>query len=272
MTCKICNSDCTRLFEKKILQKYTSWYYQCVSCNFVQTDEPVWLEEAYSSAITSLDIGLIDRNFVLKEEVCLILDACFAKDAVFLDYAGGYGMFVRMMRDAGYDFYRQDIYCENLFAKHFDIEDKQLAHFDAVTAFEVFEHFADPMPEIKKIAAFSEHIIFSTKLLPQDKTEIENWWYIAPETGQHIAFYDTKTLHYIAKTLNRNYYFNDRNCHVFTTKTLSPEQLHYAFNAPEPKKSFFGQKNVPVNLKVVRESLLQKDFTYIQNLLNSGKK
>ena len=58
MTCKICNNPSEKIFDKIILQKYHSNYYQCKNCSFVQTDEPIWLEEAYSNAITTLDIGL----------------------------------------------------------------------------------------------------------------------------------------------------------------------------------------------------------------------
>jgi len=32
-------------------------------------------------------------------------------------------VYVRLMRDEGYNFYRQDVYCENIFAKSFDVED-----------------------------------------------------------------------------------------------------------------------------------------------------
>jgi len=35
-------------------------------------------------------------------------------DGIFLDYAAGYGLFVRLMRDAGYNFRWSDLYCQNL--------------------------------------------------------------------------------------------------------------------------------------------------------------
>ena len=55
-------------------------------------------------------------------------------------------MFVRIMRDKGFNFYRQDIHCQNLFAKHFDISNIKITEkFDLLTAIEVFEHLEDPM-------------------------------------------------------------------------------------------------------------------------------
>jgi hypothetical protein len=92
---------------------------------YVQTENPYWLEEAYNSAITSLDIGLLKRNNYLVKEISPIIDCCFPEASTMLDFAGGYGAFVRLMRDEGYNFYRQDVYCDNLFTKHFDITDSK---------------------------------------------------------------------------------------------------------------------------------------------------
>ena len=77
MDCKICNNPTEKIFEKTILQKYRSAYYKCSSCAFVQTDNPIWLSEAYESAITSLDIGLLSRNIYLQNEVSAIIDSVF---------------------------------------------------------------------------------------------------------------------------------------------------------------------------------------------------
>src|SRR5262245_33277870 len=137
MKCKICNSPSEEIFRKIVLQKYDVGYYKCTECSFVQTQEVTWLEEAYQSAITSLDIGLLSRNIHLKEVISKIIDCCFPEAKTMLDYAGGYGTFTRLMRDKGYNFYNQDDYCENIFAKHFDIKDANQKKFDLVTGFEV---------------------------------------------------------------------------------------------------------------------------------------
>lgn len=253
-----------------MLGKYPADYLQCKSCGFVQTSDPHWLNEAYSSAITSLDIGLLDRNIWLREQVTHIIDAFFPEAKIFLDYAGGYGAFTRMMRDRGFNFFRQDPYCENIFAKHFDLTDVNGHRFDVLTAFEVFEHFADPMPELEKMLSFSRNIIFSTVLLPADKKQIEDWWYIAEETGQHVAFYSEKTLEFMAAKHGLKYYTNHNNLHVFTSQCVTPEQLLYAFNGVTEQIRLKGLKTKVINLSVKRESLLQKDFEWIKNKLNNG--
>lgn len=267
-TCKICNSETKKIFSKIVLKSYPADYFKCSGCGFVQTSEPVWIEEAYNSAITSLDIGLIQRNNQFSEDVSAMINACFPSAKTMLDYAGGYGIFVRLMRDKGFDFYRQDPFCENLFAKHFDIADIKKQQFDVLTAFEVFEHFVNPMPEIDKLFTHSDNVIFSTTLTPKDETELENWWYIAPETGQHVAFYSLQSLEYIAKKHKKNYYGKDGILHLFTDKKLSSDQVDYAFKNKRYKRHLgFIKKRLDFFME--RPSLLQKDFDYIKKLINS---
>jgi len=79
-----------------------------------------------------------------------------------LDYAGGYGVFVRLMRDIGFDFYWQDKYTENLFVRGFEYDEKK--RFDFLTSFKSFEHFDQPLQEIENMLSFSDNILFSTLL------------------------------------------------------------------------------------------------------------
>ena len=272
MTCKICNSHSEKLFQKKILNKYHSSYYQCSNCSFIQTDEPIWLKESYSEAITSLDLGLLSRNLILKQEVARIIDCCFPESKIMLDFAGGYGVLVRLMRDSGFNFYRQDLYCENIFAKGFDIEDISIKRFDVVTAFEVFEHFENPIQEIEKIFSFSDTIIFSTDLIPDENNQLEDWWYISPEIGQHIAFYSKKTFQYIAKKYNKNYYYKEKNIHVITSKTFNKDQINYLFNDSVQKNTIISKLKKKVNYSVSRKTLLWDDYDYIKHKLFNVEK
>ena len=56
MQCKICNHTSEKKFEKILLQHYKTGFCKCTNCSFMQTDEPIWLEQAYQSAINSLGI------------------------------------------------------------------------------------------------------------------------------------------------------------------------------------------------------------------------
>src|SRR5476651_2675365 len=123
MQSKITGGNATFLFEAKVLNKYTVKYYRCDETGFIQTEEPYWLDEAYSSAITKLDIGLPYRNINLSNSITELLVKNFDYKGIFLDYAGGYGLFTRLMRDKGFNFYNTDKYCANLFAEYFDLTD-----------------------------------------------------------------------------------------------------------------------------------------------------
>ena len=269
MNCKICNSPTNQLFEKTILNKYKTFYYKCSFCDFIQTDEPIWIEEAYSNVITSTDIGLLNRNIYLVKETKIIIDSCFSESKIMLDYAGGYGVYVRLMRDEGYNFYRQDVYCENIFAKTFDIENLKGRQFDIVTAFEVLEHFVNPLKEIEKVLSYSETAIFSTVLIPKNDNDLLNWWYLATETGQHVAFYSEKSMQYIAQKFNKSYYCRNGNLHVFTSKKLNEEQIEGGFKM---KKTSFSQKLSDKLQKTTtfskRASLLESDYDAIKKSLN----
>lgn len=268
MKCKICQSATKEIASLQVLQKYAVAYHRCTACDFIQTDEPHWLKEAYTNAITSLDIGLVSRNQYLLSVVPRIIDHAFPEGKIFVDYGGGYGMFVRMMRDAGYDFYRQDIYCENLFARHFDIADAPAQRFDLLTAFEVFEHLADPVAEIKKMLGLSDHLVFSTELSDRHLEDFTSWWYVAPQTGQHIAFYNSKTFARIASALSLNFYTNGNNLHILTRKVLPSASLQKIFPVEKRtlwqrvKRKLFGAPAAR------RPSLLQQDFEYIKSKMS----
>lgn len=95
------------------------------------------------------------------------------------------------MKDVSFDFYRKDLYCENIFAKTFDCESDE-GDFEVVTAFEVFEHLDNPLEEISKIMQMGKSVLFSTELIPFDSNDIKlmkDLWYFMPESGQHIVLY-----------------------------------------------------------------------------------
>lgn len=216
MKCNICDFATSIAFTEKVLNKYSVKYYQCERCGFIQTEDSFWLDEAYESPITSLDIGLLSRNVSLSSILAPIIDSNFNHRGKFLDYAGGYGILTRLMRDNGYDYYHIDKYCQNIFAKDFELKDSSSSEFELITAFEFFEHIHNPTKEIVSLLELSDKILFSTELIPTiNNLNSKNWDYIAPETGQHISFYTTKSLLELAKKLNLHYY-NSGNLHLLS--------------------------------------------------------
>ncbi|MBD1852324.1 glycosyltransferase [Cyanobacteria bacterium FACHB-502] len=149
----------------------------------------------------------------------------FNHDAKFIDYGGGYGLFVRMMRDLGFDFYWYDKFCQNIFAKGFEADTSGLKNYELATAFEVFEHLTNPVVDISEILKCSSSILFSTELLPPSNPKPDEWWYYALGEGQHISIYTYHSLLQLAEQFNLNLYSNGRSIHLLTQEKISAHQF-----------------------------------------------
>jgi hypothetical protein len=278
MTCKICSHKVDKIFIQNLLGKYSVNYFKCSNCYFLQTEDPYWLDEAYNSgAISALDTGIISRNIHLSQQTKQILLQNYVDFSNFkgLDYGGGEGITVRILRDMGFNFYRYDLYAENLYARFFDLKDLPVGtKFNVLTAFEVFEHLIDPMKEIEKMLEYSDVILFSTELQPSDSTsDLFKWWYIVPEGGQHISFYNYKTLQIIAEKFNLTFYTNNSNLHILSKKS----NLKNPFIEPIKKKNvtkplfkkILKKLNKKINWPPLRSkpklpSLISQDFEMIK--------
>jgi len=205
--------------QAKMLGKYDISYFHCPNCQFIQTEKEFWLEEAYQETINISDTGYMRRNIVLSKVVTTILSLFYSPSAKCLDFAGGYGVFVRLMRDIGFDFYWQDKYTENLFARGFEYDEKK--RFDFLTSFESFEHFDQPLQEIENMLSFSDNILFSTLLYGKNIPQ-SDWHYYGLEHGQHISFYNLTTLKHIAKKYNLHLCSDRKSIHLLSKKKLNP--------------------------------------------------
>lgn len=258
--CKICSSDSQRFDSTKILHKYDVNYYHCSVCGFVQTDEPHWLEEAYSEAISTMDTGIVVRNIENATNLCFFMR--FIPNGICMDFGGGGGIFTRMMRDNGFDFYHYDKYAKNEFARGFEADLNK--NYALITAFENFEHYVNPMEEIASLMKKADVLFFSTHLVASKPPLIENWWYYAPQTGQHIAFYSLETLQFIAQKHNCQLLSNNHNLHILSKIPI--------------RKNFFKQlecynkvrEKLDITRKYKKASKTEDDFLVIKNA-NKGE-
>lgn len=240
MICKICGNKTKIKFSEKVLSKYNVDYTLCSYCGFLGADKPFWLDEAYESPITSADTGLMARNIDLSRKIAVLIYYLFGRDGCYLDYAGGYGVFTRLMRDAGFRFFHTDLYTKNLFAQEFEWD--RSCRMDGITCFECFEHLPDPMVDIESMLSISQNLFFTTVLLPDEIPPID-WEYYGFDHGQHISFFAPKTLDYIASTFGVSV-VSRGNLHVFTPAPLPQKRLDFLIRKANRLPHPFAQKTM----------------------------
>jgi 2-polyprenyl-3-methyl-5-hydroxy-6-metoxy-1,4-benzoquinol methylase len=199
--CHICDAQMQFVFSAQILGRHDVRYFHCAECGFLRTEAPYWLDEAYSDAIAVTDTGVMVRNLLLADKLAVFLRFCFERNARYLDVAGGYGILTRLMRDYGFDFYWEDKHCQNLVARGFEYQANGLP-LSAMTAFEVLEHVPDPYTFLRELMTTYEcrTLIFTTRTYSGGPPD-PDWWYYSRVTGQHISFFQRRTLQVLAKRL-----------------------------------------------------------------------
>jgi 2-polyprenyl-3-methyl-5-hydroxy-6-metoxy-1,4-benzoquinol methylase len=204
--CGICGGTTRITHRGTVLGRHKATYRMCVDCAYWFIDQPHWLDEAYSEAIAAIDTGVVERNLYLYPRLASVLTRMFDPTGRYVDYGGGYGMLVRLLRDVGLDFYWQDAYCQNLFARGFEWDADRHGAATAVTAVEVMEHLTDPLGFIDACLrqTRTDSLVFTQHL--HDETASPSWWYLAPEAGQHISFYAPRTMHALAEHLGMTYH------------------------------------------------------------------
>ncbi len=222
LQCKICEAESAFFCRARILSRHDIAYFRCPACGFVQTEEPFWLDEAYRNAIADADVGLVQRNLRRVPVVMAVIRSFFRGNGKFIDYGGGYGLLVRLMRDAGFDFFHYDRHCLNLFAKGFKAEPPGGNEYELLTAMELFEHLADPMGEVGRMLDYSRSIFFTTELVPTPTPRPGEWWYYALDQGQHVAFYTRKSLEIMAERLRLSLVTDGTSRHLLTERPVAP--------------------------------------------------
>ncbi len=224
--CRVCSGETEPVFEAEVLRRHRVRYFHCPACGFLATEEPHWLPEAYAESITLQDTGLVQRNLVFADEVAVLLYFFFDRSGKFVDYGGGTGLFTRLMRDIGFDFRTYDPHTPNVHARGFEARPEERG-FEVVTCFESFEHFVQPPAELEKLLLMSRNVVFSTELLPSPPPRPEDWWYYGLAHGQHIGFYERRTLEHLAGRHGlalRSF----GPLHLMTEKVIAPWKLRLA--------------------------------------------
>jgi len=228
--CRLCGGAVTALFEGPLLTHRVR-YEGCSRCGYVQTETPYWLDEAYADALNTSDTGIVRRSARTTRIVASVMTMLACLHEPMLDFAGGSGLLVRMLRDLGVDARWHDPHCANVFARGFEHAGERVA---LITAFEVLEHFEHPLPEIERLAHLCDAMLFSTELVPTPTPAPDAWWYYGREHGQHIGFFRLQTLALVAERLGWHLHSDGRNFHLFTRGPLPAWRWALARNASKP--------------------------------------
>jgi hypothetical protein len=260
VNCKLCGQNAKLHDTAKLLQKFEVKYYFCEACQFLQTEDPYWLEEAYNSAINRSDTGILARNIALSKISTALILRNYNSKGSFLDYAGGYGIFTRLMRDIGFNFYWSDHHARNLICGGFEFNEENAPSVELTTAFECLEHFVDPYLEIGKLVAQGGDILVTTLLLPSPPPKPTQWWYFGLDHGQHVSFYSKHALRKIAARFDYTLLTNGINIHLFTRKGVKQAAFEKCLKVNELQ--FFLMKRR-------LQSLTESDYLEVQKQ-NSG--
>ena len=202
--CRFCGGATCAAFTMRILRRYDVMSYRCLECASLQVERPYWLHEAYSSAIAAMDTGAVERNLVSQTSIWTIAEILRLRGQ-FLDFGGGTGMLCRLLRDRGYDAYVYDKYAESAYAKAYsiDLTNQESGTIDLLSAIEVFEHFDEPAAQLAQLFAIRPRVLVATTI--PYSGEGADWWYLSPETGQHVFFYSRRALKQIADKFGYDY-------------------------------------------------------------------
>ncbi len=250
MRCHVCQGSSHRFAEATVLQMHAIEYFQCSQCRFVQTETPHWLDQAYDNAIISTDVGLIARNEKFAKATSRLLNLVLRRSTQCIDYGGGYGMMTRMLRDRGHAFSHYDPHCENLFAAELEWQDTD-GRNDLLTAFEVWEHLANPLGDIAEMDNLADNWLFSTLLLPDDDPKPGEWWYYALDGGQHVSLWTESALQVVAEKFSRHYINLGHGLHLMTQQKLNRRLVRWAM---------FSRSSSLLNQAFKKKSLTQVDY------------
>lgn len=222
MLCNICQYGMEPAFCATVLGKHDVQFHYCANCGYLCTEHPFWLDEAYSDAIVASDTGIAARNLDASKRLASLLYFGLGERGrgKWLDYAGGYGILTRLMRDYGFDFYWSDKYCPNLIARGFELPADEPCV--GVTALEAIEHSENPREFVARAVGNTgaSYFIFTTETFEGAPPSPGSWWYYGLEMGQHISFFQPRTLATLAEALGYRY-IRAHKFHIFSRVPLN---------------------------------------------------
>lgn len=233
-TCLLCNSS-----DLEVMQDYKkAGLVKCTNCNFIFTERKPTEEELIDYYSNNYDRTRYLSPITIKR-FHEILDSFepFRKTGKLLDVGAGYGFFMEVAKERGWDVYGTEItdeavqHCESKGLKMFkgDIGSLSLDQesFDVVVSIEVIEHLNTPsmfVSEVNKVLRkggvfYLTTPNFNSYLRYQLKEEFDDIQY-----PNHLCYYTTQTLNKLLTSHNfKKKYLKTTGISVTRKKTSKGE-------------------------------------------------
>lgn len=207
MLCKLCGSSDLDLLGTK------DKYYYCKNCRLIFIEPEAVVEpEVEKSRYEGHDNNHQNEGYVqmfedfIKQVIEPQLDLKQI-DSV-LEFGCGPGpVLADLLAAKGLDVQLYDPY----FYPEEDFKEKK---YDLITSTEVFEHFVDPVKEIKLLKSLLKeggYLAIMTSFHP-GPAEFSDWWYTWDQT--HITFYNHKTFKKIATKYGLEIVYTDQQKYI----------------------------------------------------------
>jgi hypothetical protein len=188
--CRLCGGVAEQGFSSCYLGKYAVRFYRCGTCQSLQTEPPYWLNEAYAGGpVHESDPNYLRRGLMIFALVKMLVRILrIREDEAIIDYGGGIGIVPRLLADEGFRALNFDAYAPCIFGTEIDLAKQgPPGEVGMVVLTEVLEHLANPDADFAAIFRLVPRYIFATTAIYRGQGG--DWYYIKPETGQHVFFY-----------------------------------------------------------------------------------
>lgn len=230
--CQLCKTSVQFQFSRKTPSNDSVNYFKCDDCGALQTDSPNQNSETSRHSLAFFDSSKAYRalaDYFVVRRIHQILgvnqnDRC-------VDYRGGNGLFSRIMRDTGYNYFSHSSQ-DNRDNYNGFVWREINRPVRLVTILNHASEFPTTSSEWETIFSTGADLVIGSTPLFDDQGE--NWRHLDDVQGQNGFFYSSKSLSLVAyRNLREFYAFN--NFFIFTKERLpitTVERLEQLSNEP----------------------------------------
>ena len=227
--CRLCDGTANFEFARQAADGDVIDYFICTNCGSLETEDPYWLTSYHPSGegdLLNLDTYAAERTLRSRVSIYLIwrLVGFHMQREKLLDWGGGVGLLVRLLRDIGIDAHLYDKYASNHYASGFSMS--MMEKYDMVTAFEVLEHLIKPSKELADLFDLQPTVVVASTMLFNGQGA--DWSYLGPAKSEHVFFYSERALRLIGNRFGYSVEILKTNIIIFYKNPISRFRIRIA--------------------------------------------